>query len=971
MKKTLLLLLACFCLTAYANVIELTATFNFADPSSLNPKVTPSTTTGGVIPLDNTTFTNGAIKLSFGRLTPENLPAQIATYVNPYSQETSYYLRINSGSVATFSSEGVVIKSIQFYADGDMGTYSPLKLAYANEPGSVVTGKWEPKAGDAPVTHVSFSSNAKSSYISKVVVTYEQTSILLVPSEVSLTNGDVLSSFQSMSLTFVSSMTAQSAANNITLTGNYANGEEVNEKLVVTGNGTKTIVLSLADDNKIEKDGSFAIDIPAQSFRDPSGYENVALHYTFTVREPRDTFNPLSIDPDTTQTLTELTFPITLQFPNSLVDGRVGTVDERKTITLFYLHPELTDSTWIEVAPLKAIKGTSGQVMINDLSEWGSYQDLGLYKIEIPDSVVFNQFTLGYPSSRHNAALDLIYTVAEPADPLKAKKDSVVMLVSEVDSLLNNCVGKVGYPQESDALNAVKDFKVEDTDDETSLSQKIESLLGALKTFYNDTNVLLPEKDKWYTISSVNKKDERLYLTYANGAVTLGTKASPFKVNDINGNVAVFETADGKFLHVLIGSNDYDLTSTSNVTNEKKYVNDLTLGKMTLAGEGVDQKPVAGLFTIRGGLGLDKTTSEKVGDAYALVIHGETPSIATSLKYTKFYFENDSTSAFRFAETVGPSDKVSPWAVIKNAVLTSNTQVMTLEIKGKDNDDDVTKVALKSLAGVKFTYKDGDETKDANTTADPILKKIEDGDSDNLFEVHVDGLADNTYTLVLPAGTFDFSENPKTVEDTDLKVSFKIESTPGPGPGPDDYANYGSLPEMWGTIPSLIQGFPVVDTDLLEVYYYVTDVDVYPNKDAAYNVVKLCERWTATLIVNGHFEPVYRDNQHMLKIVYEESLADKLPLATGDYTLVVGRAAYGDENFNKRQNGDTSIPESACRVNQRVLYNNLSVDNNITGVINNINLSGEKGVYFDLQGRRVSSPTKGVYIHNGKKVVIK
>ena len=966
MKKTLLLLLACFCLTTYANVIEQTVTFNFAVPSSLTPEVTPSTTTGGVIPLDNTTFTNGAIKISFGRLTLENLPAQIATYVNPYSHATSYYLRINSGSVATFSSEGVVIKSIQFYADGDMGTYSPLKLAYANEPGSVVTGKWEPKAGDAPVTRVSFSSNAKSSYISKAVVTYEQTSILLVPSKVSITDGDVLRSFQSDSLTFASPMTAQSAANNITLTGKYANDEEVNEKLVVTLNDN-IIVLSLADGKKIEKDGSFEINIPAQSFRDPSGYENVALRYTFTVREPRDTFNPLSIDPDTTQTLTELTFPITLQFPDT-EEIFVGTVDDSKTFNLSRME---ADGTWTVLGELKVVKARNGKVLVENVTARDSYTTLADYKIEIPDGVVFNQFSSGHASSRHNAALDLIYTVAEPADPLKAKKDSVNMLVLEVESLLNNCVGKVGYPQESDALNMVKDIKVEDTDDATSLAQKIESLLDALKTFYNDTNVLLPEKDKWYTISSVNKKDERLYLTYANSAVTLGTKASPFKVNEINGNVAVFETADGKFLHVLIGSNDYDLTSTSNVTNEKKYVNYLTLGKMTLAGEGVDQKPVAGLFTIRGGLGLDKTTSEKVGDANALVVHGETPSIATSLEYTKLYFENDSTSAFRFAETVEPSYEVTPEAVIKDAVLTSNTQVMTLEIKGKDNDDDVTKVALKSLAGVKFTYKDGDETKDASTTADPILKKIEDGDSDNLFEVHVDGLADNTYTLVLPAGTFDFSENPKTVEDIDLKVSFKIESTPGPGPGPDDYANYGSLPEMWGTIPSLIQGFPVVDTDLLEVYYYVTGVDVYPNNDPAYNVVKLCERWTGSLVIKGHFDAVYRDNQHMLKIVYDESLADKLPLKNDDYTLVIGRAAYGDENFNKRQNGDTSIPESECRVNQRVLYNNLTVDNNITGVINNINLSGEKRVYFDLQGRRVSSPTKGVYILNGKKVVIK
>ena len=301
-----------------------------------------------------------------------------------------------------------------------------------------------------------------------------------------------------------------------------------------------------------------------------------------------------------------------------------------------------------------------------------------------------------------------------------------------------------------------------------------------------------------------------------------------------------------------------------------------------------------------------------------------------------------------------PSTEVTPWAVIKDPVLTSNTQVMTLEIKGKDNDEDVTKVALKSLAGVKFTYIDGEETKDAICTADSILKPI--AGSDSLFEVHVDGLADNTYTLVMPKGTFDYSQNPNPVEDIDLKVSFKIESAPGPGP--DEYANYGTLPEMWGTIPSLIQGIPVVDTDLLEVYYYVTDVDVYPNKDDAYNVVTLRERWAGTFIAQGHFEAIYRDYQHMLKIVYDEgtTLADKLPLANGDYTLVVHRAAYGDENFNKRQNGDTSIPEEDCRVNQRVLYNNLSVDNSITGIKN---FTGDEQL------------SDGKYVIDGKFVIVK
>ena len=48
-------------------------------------------------------------------------------------------------------------------------------------------------------------------------------------------------------------------------------------------------------------------------------------------------------------------------------------------------------------------------------------------------------------------------------------------------------------------------------------------------------------------------------------------------------------------------------------------------------------------------------------------------------------------------------------------------------------------------------------------------------------------------------------------------------------------------------------------------------------------------------------------------------------------------------------------------------------DGGTTGIetIENSKYSTEDGVYYDLQGRRVENPTRGVYIVNGKKVVIK
>ena len=48
------------------------------------------------------------------------------------------------------------------------------------------------------------------------------------------------------------------------------------------------------------------------------------------------------------------------------------------------------------------------------------------------------------------------------------------------------------------------------------------------------------------------------------------------------------------------------------------------------------------------------------------------------------------------------------------------------------------------------------------------------------------------------------------------------------------------------------------------------------------------------------------------------------------------------------------------------------LDGNVTGIkaIDNGQLTIDDAVY-DLQGRRVSKPTKGLYIVNGKKVIIK
>ena len=57
-------------------------------------------------------------------------------------------------------------------------------------------------------------------------------------------------------------------------------------------------------------------------------------------------------------------------------------------------------------------------------------------------------------------------------------------------------------------------------------------------------------------------------------------------------------------------------------------------------------------------------------------------------------------------------------------------------------------------------------------------------------------------------------------------------------------------------------------------------------------------------------------------------------------------------------------------VNPSRSFFTLSLDGEVQG-ISDVNRETMTNRYFDMQGRRVAQPTKGMYIVNGKKVVVK
>ncbi len=74
-------------------------------------------------------------------------------------------------------------------------------------------------------------------------------------------------------------------------------------------------------------------------------------------------------------------------------------------------------------------------------------------------------------------------------------------------------------------------------------------------------------------------------------------------------------------------------------------------------------------------------------------------------------------------------------------------------------------------------------------------------------------------------------------------------------------------------------------------------------------------------------------------------------------------------------NADANVFQDEVDAANTALANAIAAYNTATGItdinIDNNTVAGEKDVYYNLQGVRVANPGKGIYIKNGKKVLVK
>ncbi len=81
--------------------------------------------------------------------------------------------------------------------------------------------------------------------------------------------------------------------------------------------------------------------------------------------------------------------------------------------------------------------------------------------------------------------------------------------------------------------------------------------------------------------------------------------------------------------------------------------------------------------------------------------------------------------------------------------------------------------------------------------------------------------------------------------------------------------------------------------------------------------------------------------------------------------------AYNEVFSDAANNINASFPERSLSIEFIDMDGTTSIEEVVVDREGNISSSADDGVYYDLSGRRVENPTSGIYIVNGKKVLVK
>ena len=327
--------------------------------------------------------------------------------------------------------------------------------------------------------------------------------------------------------------------------------------------------------------------------------------------------------------------------------------------------------------------------------------------------------------------------------------------------------------------------------------------------------------------------------------------------------------------------------------------------------------------------------------------------------------------------TVTPTASLSP----TEAVVAGDELMLTI--------GNVKKATLSTEAKPVFKYADGDNAGETVSFTGTILTKK----NATQFYVATTGLAVGKYQLVMPKGTFAYEvEEGKAVADQELTASLEIkEKTPATDEFNYSYNAYGMYLPLMEQNP--VTYYRAADFNELIVYVYKVWYDglvANPNKKVSFRTMTI-----GGSAMTGHFEnypnfaadypgnPEFAD-VYAIKFIPDEPLEPgALNNHAGNYTYYCEPGCFGDANYGKWLAGDSSVTPSMCNVNPAMNIGTFVIPGNQepTGICSvDSDTAGNKAIY-DLQGRRVAAGSdaiangsrlpKGVYIVNGKRVVIK
>lgn len=929
MKHVLLLLSLFFAMGAWA-VPTKTATFNFSKPWSLSPSYPASafeTTEGPSLKVSDVSFTSGDVTLKFND--ESNATGDWLAKHTSSDQSTYYTLDMNDNSRMVVTGSDVKILSVTVGKGSTQGGFGLEKGQGGtfNSASSDFCCQW--KADGSTYHSVSFfvSGSGTGAHFNTVTVTYAPKSDVLTPSSTTIADGTTVGSFSSIGLDF---------GRSISLLGGIATLTTPDGKTQSLNASASGSTLTLGVSSALTDDGSYTISVPSNMIEDAEGYTNTSLSYTFTVKKDRATFNPVTVDPAEGYVGKSLKSTITITFADA-----VGTVKSDGQALMLNGKPKIGITFKKSETDPKQIIGT--------INGGKDVTDEGTWTLTLPEGFVHNELYNVSEYDNWSKETTFTWSVTSKAPDTETMKAAKALLAVE----------GVGYPAtDSEARKALSDL----VNAETTPSD--DNLKVAMANFYKETNITLPEDGKYYKIYGVNSEGKKLYLAYDGSAVSLKeaeSSAYSFKAEAKTGNKVAFSTLDGKYLHVLMNSTGYDLTSDKNVTDSYlPSVNDLTLTR--LASDKLDATLTFGKFLVNGCLGKKKHGTDTYVNA--LIDFSENVELPVSdSQYTDIFFKQDFSNAFVFEEGTKPAEE----SVDINVTFTPST-IKSLSEEMRLSFTHNNGVTLKDGVVLTVTDENGNVVSGASATITPL----ENSDMD--FVVKVSGITkEGTYKLVFPKGTFSFVDNNKQVTSNELTETFTLSTSstpdPTPDPTPSDFKHY----QYWEKLPA--QGGSQAEYPKDYITQYIVLIDRMQTNGLVGNPkarVELVEYSNNKLMGYGHFEadPEHTDNNnYALKLVWDHPI-DMVHVRTTDYTFKIPEGAFGDSNYGKYLKDPSSVKSSDCTVNDS-FTSTYYINTTLTG-IRDINADDNAAkVIYDLQGRRVERVTKtGIYIVNGKKTVI-